>query len=205
MKTGNEKIKEICDAIKKETLDPAKEKAKEIIENAEIEAENIIRKANEEKDKILKQSNKDLELQKKVFDSSLNMATKQGLELLKNKIEKELFIKNLYETIINESNNSNVIVDIITVILDAVKKDGLDTDVTVYISKNADKEKVNSFILKKAFEKLKNKEIIVGDFDGGVKIKLLDRNLTIDLSSDFLKELLSNYLRSDFREKVFNA
>src|SRR3990167_3476016 len=66
MKTGNEKIKEICDAIKKETLDPAKEKAKEIIENAEIEAENIIRKANEEKDKILKQSNKDLELQKKI-------------------------------------------------------------------------------------------------------------------------------------------
>lgn len=52
---------------------------------------------------------------------------------------------------------------------------------------------------------LKEKDIIVQDFAGGVKIKFLDKKFTIDVSSDFLKNLLSNYLREDFREKIFNV
>src|SRR3989337_1421388 len=94
---GDDKIKKICEIIRKDTLDPAKEHAKEIIENAKIEADQIIKKANNEKEKILNEAKKDIEKEKKIFDSSLNISLRQAFEDLKSKIENELFSKTLSE------------------------------------------------------------------------------------------------------------
>ncbi|MDP2672333.1 MAG: hypothetical protein Q8O84_00790, partial [Nanoarchaeota archaeon] len=59
--SGEDKIQKICDTIKKETLDPAKEHAHEIIENAQIESKEIINKANKEKEKIINDAKKQIE------------------------------------------------------------------------------------------------------------------------------------------------
>ena len=41
--TGREKIQKICDSLRKETLEPAKQEAREIIENAHMQASEIVR------------------------------------------------------------------------------------------------------------------------------------------------------------------
>ena len=50
LKNGRDKIKEICDVLKQETLEPAKQKAREVIENAQLQAEEILKEAREKAD-----------------------------------------------------------------------------------------------------------------------------------------------------------
>ena len=45
LETGKNKIQKICDVLRNETLDPAKQEAREIIENAHIQAAKIIEDA----------------------------------------------------------------------------------------------------------------------------------------------------------------
>jgi V/A-type H+/Na+-transporting ATPase subunit E len=45
----------------------------------------------------------------------------------------------------------------------------------------------------------------LGDFDGGVQIKLCDRKITIDVSDRVVRELIANFIRHDFRDLVFQG
>jgi V/A-type H+-transporting ATPase subunit E len=62
---------------------------------------------------------------------------------------------------------------------------------------------VNALLLKAVIEKLREKSVIVGEGIGGVQLKLHDRKFTLDLSTQALKELVSQYIRKDFREILF--
>jgi V/A-type H+-transporting ATPase subunit E len=44
---------------------------------------------------------------------------------------------------------------------------------------------------------------VVGSFKGGAQLQWHDRKLTLDMSDDALKELLSTYVRKDFRKMLF--
>ncbi|MBN2478857.1 MAG: V-type ATP synthase subunit E [Parachlamydiales bacterium] len=201
---GEEKIQKICDAIRQETLEPAREQAREIIENAHIEADEIIKKAKKEKDRIIDEGKKEIVKEKKVFDSSLNIAARQAFEDLKQKIENELFSKNLDEIIKNQTKNPAIIAKIITTILSAIEKEGLDVDISAYLAKDIDAKAVNILLVNEIVDKLKEKEAVLSDFDSGVKIKLHDLQITIDLSKDALKNLIAEYIRADFRNVIFN-
>lgn len=48
LETGKDKIQKICDALKKETLEPAKQEAREVIENARLQAAEIVTAAKKE-------------------------------------------------------------------------------------------------------------------------------------------------------------
>ena len=52
-------------------------------------------------------------------------------------------------------------------------------------------------------KKLKEHSVVLGDFDGGVKVKYVDKNLTIDVSDETLMDLISRYVRKDFRKLIF--
>jgi len=46
----------------------------------------------------------------------------------------------------------------------------------------------------------------LGDFKAGVQLRLNNKNMTIDISEDALKELLGNHVvRRDFRKMVFKG
>jgi V/A-type H+-transporting ATPase subunit E len=63
---------------------------------------------------------------------------------------------------------------------------------------------VNKAILKGAIEKLKSKSVEVGSIEGGVQVKIVDQNLTIDMSDESLKNLLASFVRDDFRSVIFS-
>ncbi|NGX55813.1 MAG: V-type proton ATPase subunit E [Candidatus Anoxychlamydiales bacterium] len=202
---GDDKIQKICDVIKKETLDPAKQQALKIIENAKIESKSIIKKANIESEKIINDAKKEIEKEKKIFDSALNLAARQGFDDLKQKIEKELFNKNLKDLIIENTKEPKIIANLINIIIKIIEEEGLDVDISAYIPKYTNPKAVNDFLIAHIKDKLREKEVILSDFEGGAKIKLHENEITIDMSNKALKELIANYIRSDFREKIFNV
>lgn len=204
IENGDQKIQKICEYIKNETLDPARQQAKEIIENAHIQVEQIIKKAHAEKDRLLNEAKKEIQREKKVFDSSLKLAARQAVEDLKHKIEQELFSKNLKDLISKTTKDSKIIASIINSIVQTIEKFGIDVDISAYISKDIDAKDINALLLKQVIDKLKEKEIVLKEFDGGVKIKLHDMQITIDISNSAIQDLIAQYIRSDFRELIYN-
>ncbi len=202
--SGEDKIQQICDSIRNETLLPAQERAKEIVENANIQADIIIKKAHKEKERLLHTAKKNIEKERKIFDSSLNLATRQALEVLKQQIEKELFSKNLKNYLVKETKDPKIIANLINALIKTIEEYGIDSDVSAYVPKEVDLKAINLHLLKETIDKLKEKEVIIGDFDGGIKLKLIDQEITIDISDEALKVLVADHIRSDFRKLIFS-
>ena len=99
--SGQDKVKKICDALKAETLDPARAEAQRIVRDAKKQAEDVIAKAREEEKRILESARAQIENEKASGESALKLAARQTVEALKQTIEKELFnpeLKALLET-----------------------------------------------------------------------------------------------------------
>ena len=205
LETGKEKIQKICDVLKKETLEPARQEAKEIIENAHMQAEEILEKASKKGQKLIEEAKEEMKKEKKVFDAAINLSCVQTLDELRQKIEEKLFSDTLHELIEKASKDPDIIARFLTAIINAIEKEGIDRDISAYVSKEISPREVNERIAGEILDKLKEKEILLADFAGGVKVKLRDKNITIDISGDAIKEFAVNYLREDFRQVVFNA
>jgi V/A-type H+/Na+-transporting ATPase subunit E len=203
--TGKDKIQKICDILKKETLDPAKQQAKEIVENANMQASEIINQAKKDAQKLIEQAKKNIEQENKIFESSLSLAAKQPIEALKQSIEKNLFDPALKEVIIQNAKDASTIAKIINAIVKAVEKGGIDSEISVYVAKDVSPKEIVLLLLPEVAKKLKEKDIILSDIVGGVKVKLKDMQLTLDLSSDTIKDLLANYIRKDLRDLIFKS
>ena len=65
-------------------------------------------------------------------------------------------------------------------------------------------QEVNALLLTHVAQKLKDHPIEVGNFSGGVQVKLVGKKMTLDLTDQALKELLANFARKDFRQTIFS-
>lgn len=201
--SGKDKVKKICEVLRKETLEPAIKEAEEIVENARLEAEKLLEKA---KKKIAKmKEDAELEIQKKqeVFQASLSQACRQTLETLRQQIEEKLFSKKLSELISNQTSNPKVLSELITAVVEAVREKGMEADLSVVIPSVVPAREVNVLLAKEIADSLKEKSVLLGPITGGIEVKLHKQNMTIDMTDSALKELLSNYIRKDFRELFF--
>lgn len=205
LETGKDKIKQICEILKNETLEPAKEQAQKIIQEAEEEAERIIAKAKVGAEEMMKEFKSAMAKEKELVVSSMKAASRQAVEALKQEIENTLFNRELTEWIEKEGSDPKIASQFINALVAAIEKDGVSADFSAYIASKISKEKVNALLAKDILAKLKEKSVVLGDFAGGVQIKLHDRNLTLDLSDTALKELLARYVRKDFRELIFKG
>jgi len=88
---GRDKVQKICDAIKKETLEPAHEEAQSIVAEARKEAEALVKKAKKAAEKEMQTARAKIEEEKGVFLSSLSMAAKQSVAALRDEIQSKLF------------------------------------------------------------------------------------------------------------------
>lgn len=197
------KIKEICNILKNETIEPAKQQAQEIVENAHLQAKEIIEQAEKKAQNIIVKGKNTLDQEKKTFESALLLAKKQSIAFLQQEIEKNLFNTPLEILTKNALSDLNLLQKIILDIVEVVKKQGLDTSIAVVASKIIDKKKLSDLIGKQIIDTLDKKSIQIGDFGAGVQLKLLDHQITIDITDESVKELIANYIREDFREIIF--
>ena len=205
LERGKDKIKQICDILRVETLEPAKHEAKKIIAEAEKQAQKILQEAEKKAGEFEAAARRNIEKQKEVFHASLIQAAKQGLEALRQDIEHHFFSHELADIIGEPLAHPKVIASLIEAVVKAVEKDGLESDFALVLPKTISADELSKVLAHKVMSKIKEHTITVGQFIGGVQIKLLKQKMTLDLTDDALRELLVAYIRKDFRALIFEA
>lgn len=203
LEKGEEKIQKICDALRKETLEPAKKEAEELVNDAKLRGEQIIAEARQEAEKILAHARENIEQERNVFHSSLEQASRQSIEELKQTIEKRLFNDELSQLVSKHVQDPKVIGKLIDAIVKAIEKEGLKTEVSAVIPETVKPEEVNAVLAGSVLKKLKEGSVKIGGFTGGAQVNLLDQRMTIDISEQSIIHLLAKYLRKDFRQLIF--
>lgn len=205
LESGKDKIQKICDAIRKETLDPAKQEAQEMIENARIQASEITRLAEEKAAQMKASAIQEMEERKRVFEASLQLSCRQGIDLLKQKIEQELLQKELSAWVREETSKPDLIAEIIRSSVRALEEQGVEEDLDVSIPKSISPRAINQMLGERILERLKGDGVRIGDFDGGIVIRLEGRHIAIDIRDSVVRDLISSYIRSDLRQLVFGV
>lgn len=205
MEKGKDKIQKICDTLRKETLEPAKQEAQAIVDEAYGKAAKIIKDAELQVIQMHDQARKKIEQERNVFQSSLEQSARQGIEALRQAIEQKLFNEELEKVIDKTMADPNVISKVINAIVEALQKEGLSSDLSAVIPRHVSPDQVNSLLMQNVLQKLKGKGVQLGDFAGGAEVKLNDKRLTIDITNETLQEMLASYARKDFRQKIFGA
>ncbi|MEM8727205.1 MAG: V-type ATP synthase subunit E [Chlamydiota bacterium] len=201
--TGKEKVKKICEVLRKETLDPAKKEGDRIIAKARADAEKIIEDAKNEASRIGEESKRRIEEQRNLCQASMNLAAKQSIDTLKQEIEKNLFNPELNRLVADTVKEPKAVAELIQAMIAGIKKEGIEGDLKAIISGSVDVDAVNRELAKGGIEKLKSESIEVGAIEGGAQVKIIDKNLTIDMSDEALKELIAGFVRDDFRSMIF--
>jgi V/A-type H+-transporting ATPase subunit E len=203
LENSQDKIQKICDKIRRETIEPAKEESHIIIEEAKQKALEIKAEAEQHKEQLLKHARAQIEQERSVFTSSLQQATKQTLEALRQEIEQRLFNEELQTILDKQLSDPRVVADLINAITRAIEKEGLATDISAVIPRSVSADDISALLLDSVKKRLRDKPLLIGSFTGGVQVKLIGKRMTIDISDQALKEILANYVRKDFRQHIF--
>lgn len=205
LETGKDKVQKICDALRKETLEPAKQEAREIVENARLAASEIEQAAKKKAEMEIRKAEKEIEEKKKIFESSLAMACRQGIERMKQEIEHELFNRELFSLVEKEMGDPKAVAHILNAFMKMIEEKGIDDDFVAVIPKSIAPRTISSLLAAQVLERLKKEGIAVGGFAGGAKVRLKERKITIDISDEAVRELITQYIRRDFRDLIFSV
>jgi V/A-type H+-transporting ATPase subunit E len=204
LEQANARIQAICDKIRVETLTPAKREAEEIIEEAKREAERIRERAQAEAERLLHETRKTVEEEKQIFFSSMEQAAKQTIELLKQKIEQSLFNPALEKWVLQQLGNAKDEARLIEVMVKAIEKEGLQANLSIAIARGFTVNEVVAHLSRNVLELLQNNSIELGDIQGGIRVSLQNKHMTIDLSDKIIRELVASFVRKDFRKIFFH-
>ncbi|MBA3817134.1 MAG: V-type ATP synthase subunit E [Parachlamydiaceae bacterium] len=206
LEKGQEKIKKICSILREETLEPAKKQAEEILDEARKQAETIIAEAQKNAKSVVVDTKAEMDQERNVFNSSLQQAVKQSLESLRQEIENNFFNNQLHHLIEKECSNPNLTANLINAIINALEKDGISADLSALVPKTISPHDVNVLLMKNVLNSLKENSVAVGKFAAGAQVRINNKKVTIDITEDALKDLLSNYVvRKDFRKMIFTV
>jgi len=203
LESGKDKVRKICDVLKRETLEPAKQEAEEIVAIARRAGDEILADAQAVAEKMIEEARQEIEKHKAIFKASLAQACRQSIDALKEKIETKLFNPELAHLIAKPVQDPKVVAQMITAVVKAIERDGLECDLSAAIASTVPAREVNELLASQVIEKLKEKGVLLSAIGGGVEIKLVQDNVTIDLTDATLRELVANYIRKDFREFIF--
>ena len=203
LESGKERVQKLCDLLKKETLDPAKCEAEKILQEAQKKREVILKEARAEAEAMLSEARVKLSDERKVFDSSLSLAGKQTMLSLKQEIENKLFDQEIVRSVQSASSDTSVIAKLIEAIVCAIEKEGIDSDLLATIPQSISKEEVMKGLSNSVIEKLKKESVQLADFTGGAKVKIVKDHLTLDMSSDAIVRLVSEFISEELKVVLF--
>lgn len=203
LESGKERVQKLCDLLKKETLDPAKCEAEKILQEAQEKREVILKEARAEAEAMLNEARVKLSDERKVFDSSLSLAGKQTMLALKQEIESKLFDQEIVRSVQTASSDTSVIAKLIEAIVCAIEKEGIDSDLLATIPQSISKEEVMKGLSNSVIEKLKKESVQLADFTGGAKVKIVKDHLTLDMSSDAIVRLVSEFISEELKVVLF--
>ncbi len=202
--TLEQRLIAICQTVRNEALDPAIKEAEATKLYAEKQKEEILRQAEVKAKEIIKEAEKKAHDIRKALETSLNQSARQALDLLKEKIEKTLFNPALDSYIARSMQSEKETANLISAVTSSLQAQGIFGDITVELGQKLSKEKVVQELSREIVSRLKNETITVGTHNWGVIIKIDGKHLMIDVSDTAMKELMSNFLRQEFRKILFS-
>lgn len=200
---AQDKLKQICDVLRIETLKPAEKEADIIIRDAKERAKRIIHEAQEQAEKIIATASEEAAEKLNQGELALVQAGKRSIESLKQSIETKILKESLASWIEEQFADADVAAKLVDALVQAIEKKGIFGDLIAYVGQNVSARSVNQLLSKMVLSKLKNESVSVGTFPGGVQLKIVDKNLVLDLSSEAVSDLLIRYLQHDFRKMIF--
>jgi V/A-type H+-transporting ATPase subunit E len=201
--SSKKKVKKICDVLIKETLEPAQKKAEDIIEEAQKKAASMIAEAKEKGAQLIKEAEAKIKEKQTVFDSSIKIAAQKTLTLLRDQIEHQLFLPELESQIKKCLGKKDVVVKLIDALVHALNVEGIKADLSVIISKDFNPEEICAAILEESLSALKGKVIRLGEEKSGVTLKCEGYHLSLDVTDDAIREIVSAYASEQLRKILF--
>jgi len=201
--TGDERLAAICQMIRNETLDPAKEEAENIKHAAERDAARIRAEAKQHAEQMLHDARALINEEREAFDASLEQASRQVIGLLKEKIEQSLFNPTLDSYLSSEFKDEKKTAALLDLLIQQLSKEGLSGDLAVWLGTHLSKEEVIKHLGQEAVKKISKDALHIGNHNYGIVLKILNRHLAIEVTPEGLKEMLSTFLRPDFRTFLF--
>ena len=206
LESGKDKIQKICDSIRKETLEPAKQEAREIVENAHLQAAEIVREAGDKAKTMQRECTAQIEEKKRLLRIvPPNCRADRRSKCSKQKIEQGLFQRELGALVDQQMSRPEVIAELIQSFMRSLEERGIEEDFEALIPKDISPRTINALLAKKVLERLKHQTVTQTDIHGGVQIRMAGRQVTIDISDAVVREMLASYIRRDFRDLIFQG
>jgi len=155
------------------------------------------------KEQLLADAKEQIERERAIFESSLSQTSRQVIEALKQEIKEKVFHKELLHLLKNEMSKPEVLSRLINAVIGAIEKEGIESNLSVYIPEAVPAREVNALLLQNILDKLQEKSVLLGPISGGIALKLHDKNITIEITDSALEELIERYSRRDFHEIIF--
>lgn len=203
LEKGKSKLGEICEILRKETLEPAQNDAKGIVDSARIESQKIIELAHAEAKQIMDDAHAKIEQERKLFENSMDLASKQSFDELRQKVEEHLFAIELSQLGAGMLKEGELVAKLLGAIINAIEKEGLGSNLALAISGILKPEEISKHLMDGIKQKLEKNEIPIESIDSGAVIKIVDKKMRIDVSEQSLKELMGTFLRDSFRQILF--
>lgn len=197
---SNKKIKEISDILYKETILPAKEESERIINDAKEAAAAIIHKAQEEAKSLSEQNSQQMSEERKVHESSIDLAVKQAVATLKGEIM-NIFNKELLESLQGALSSQKASEDLVAALVKGINDEGISSDLKLFISDAVDFDALSKAVASTVTSKLEQGEKKISS---GVALLIQDKKLTLKVTEQTCNELLADKLPEVLRAKVFS-
>lgn len=201
--TGDERLAAICQMIRNDTLDPAKEEAENITHAAERDAARIRAEAKQQAERMLQDARTLIREEREMFDASLDQASRQVVALLKEKIEQSLFNPTLDSYLSSEFKSEQKTAALLDLLIQQLQSEGIQGDLAVWLGNHLSKEEVIKHLGQEAIKKISKEALQIGTHNYGFILKIINRHLLIDITPEALKEMLSTFLRPEFRAFLF--
>lgn len=201
--SGDERLAAICQMIRNETLEPAKNEAEQIRLNAEREASKIITEAKQEADRLLHEARKKFQEDQEMFEASLQQAGAQAIGLLKEKIEKTFFYPALDSFLDKQFDDEKHTAQLLNVLIEFIEKNGPEGNLEVWLGSKLSKEKVIQRLTKEALANLPKEGLRVSERAYGFTVTVAEKHVSIEISPESVREMLATFLRGDFRKFLF--
>jgi len=200
-----EKVKKLCDALRRDTIEPAQAEAREVVSKAHRQAEEIIEQARQAAVEMEAAAKERIEQERAVFTTSLEQASRQGIELLRQAVEEKILCQELHSEIVSATIDPKIVAKIVSVVIEGIEREGIESDLSALIARAVDPEAVNRHLAKQLLDRLREGGVLLDGFGGGAQIVMRDEKITLDITDEALLELLGRFLRGNFRELLFRA
>lgn len=200
---SNQKIRDISNYLKESVIVPAEEERARILREANLERDSIISSAERKAKEIIDEAHKKAAHEKMTLESTLRISSRQAIDALKHSIINNILANSVLEPLKAALSNEDVVKDILKEIVLSYISKGSSDEIEISFSEELSK-KIGSYVKSEVFEKTKG-GINLGNekVPNGFVVYFRNQQMLFDFSSESVADLLSNFVRPELKNYLF--